>query len=80
LFSKFAQSFDIPGLRPFRCRDFDGYQHLEKEQQTIQIRKTSFISIRKEHVGLKQLFVHSKSAQQSAIIPGNENVTSIAQN
>jgi 8-amino-7-oxononanoate synthase len=31
-------------------------------------------------LGLKQLFVHSKSAIQSAIIPGNENVTSIAQN
>jgi 8-amino-7-oxononanoate synthase len=30
-------------------------------------------------LGLKQLFVHSKSAIQSAIIPGNENVTSIAQ-
>jgi 8-amino-7-oxononanoate synthase len=28
--------------------------------------------------GLKQLFVHSKSAIQSAIIPGNENVISIA--
>jgi 8-amino-7-oxononanoate synthase len=26
-------------------------------------------------LGLKQLFVHSKSAIQSAIIPGNENVT-----
>jgi 8-amino-7-oxononanoate synthase len=25
-------------------------------------------------LGLKQLFVHSKSAIQSAIIPGNENV------
>ena len=30
-------------------------------------------------LGLKQLFVHSKSALQSAIIPGKENVTSIAQ-
>jgi 8-amino-7-oxononanoate synthase len=30
-------------------------------------------------LGLKQLFVHSKSAIQSAIFPGNENVTSIAQ-
>jgi 8-amino-7-oxononanoate synthase len=29
-------------------------------------------------LGLKQLFVHSKSAIQSAIIPGNENVISIA--
>jgi 8-amino-7-oxononanoate synthase len=30
--------------------------------------------------GLKQLFVHSKSAIQSAIIPGNENAISIAKN
>jgi 8-amino-7-oxononanoate synthase len=28
--------------------------------------------------GLKQLFVHSKSTIQSAIIPGNENAISIA--
>jgi 8-amino-7-oxononanoate synthase len=29
-------------------------------------------------LGLKQLFVHSKSALQSAIIPGNEKVKLIA--
>jgi 8-amino-7-oxononanoate synthase len=30
-------------------------------------------------LSLKPLFVHSKSAVQSAIIPGNENVVAIAQ-
>jgi 8-amino-7-oxononanoate synthase len=56
-----------------------GYQHLEEEQQTIApSQKHHSFQSGKEHVGLKQLFVHSKSAIQSAIIPG-ENVTSIAQ-
>jgi 8-amino-7-oxononanoate synthase len=57
------------------------YQHLEKEIQTIaQLRKNIILfSQEKNLLGLKPLFVHSKSAMQSAIIPGNENVTSIAQ-
>ena len=33
----------------------------------------------KNRLSLKPLFVHSKSAIQSAIIPGNERVKSIAQ-
>ncbi|MEZ7499321.1 pyridoxal phosphate-dependent aminotransferase family protein [Flavobacterium sp. Arc3] len=58
-----------------------GYQHLEQEQQTIaQLRKNIIhFNQEKNMLGLKQLFVHSKSAVQSAIIPGKENVTSIAQ-
>ncbi|MFT5715780.1 MAG: 8-amino-7-oxononanoate synthase [Flavobacterium sp.] len=57
------------------------YQHLEKEQQTITQLRRNIIHFNQEKnmLGLKQLFVHSKSAIQSAIIPGNENVTAIAQ-
>jgi 8-amino-7-oxononanoate synthase len=58
-----------------------GYQHLEREQ-LFKIKRKNIIHFNQEKnmLGLKQLFVHSKSAIQSAIIPGNENVTSIAQN
>jgi 8-amino-7-oxononanoate synthase len=54
-----------------------GYQHL-RFKPVLKLRKTSFQS-EKNMLGLKQLFVHSKSAIQSHH-SGNENVTSIAQN
>ncbi|SDW02860.1 aminotransferase class I/II-fold pyridoxal phosphate-dependent enzyme [Flavobacterium degerlachei] len=79
----FAQRFKYTaGLSPLSVAAvLTGYQHLEKEQQTIaQLRKNIIhFNQEKNMLGLKQLFVHSKSAIQSAIITGNENVTSIAQ-
>lgn len=56
------------------------YQHLETEKQTIkQLRENSIHFNHVQHLlGLKSMFVRSKSAIQSAIIPGNQNVKSIA--
>ena len=58
-----------------------GYHYLAKEKQNIELLKANIIHFNQEKnlLGLKQLFVRSKSAIQSAIIPGNENVKSIAQ-
>jgi 8-amino-7-oxononanoate synthase len=58
-----------------------GYQYLDKEKQNIEVLRENIIHFNQEKnvLGLKQLFVRSKSAIQSAIIPGNENVKSIAQ-
>lgn len=76
----FAQSFKSTTGLSLRsvAAILTGYQHLEKEQQTIaQLRKNIIhFNQEKNMLGLKPLFVHSKSAIQSAIIPGNENVTS----
>lgn len=57
-----------------------GYQHLETEKQTINRLRENIIYFNQEKnlVGLKPMFVRSKSAIQSAIIPGNEKVKSIA--
>jgi 8-amino-7-oxononanoate synthase len=57
------------------------YHYLEKEKQNIELLRGNIIHFNQEKnvLGLKQLFVRSKSAIQSAIIPGNENVKSIAQ-
>ncbi|WP_035668824.1 8-amino-7-oxononanoate synthase [Flavobacterium sp. 83] len=58
-----------------------GYHYLDKEKQNIEVLRENIIHFNQEKsvLGLKQLFVRSKSAIQSAIIPGNENVKSIAQ-
>ncbi|MFV5687216.1 aminotransferase class I/II-fold pyridoxal phosphate-dependent enzyme [Flavobacterium sp. ZT3R25] len=58
-----------------------GYHYLDKENKNIEQLRENIIHFNQEKnlVGLKQLFVRSKSAIQSAIIPGNENVKSIAQ-
>ncbi|MFV8464136.1 aminotransferase class I/II-fold pyridoxal phosphate-dependent enzyme [Flavobacterium sp. LB1P62] len=58
-----------------------GYHYLGKENKNIEQLRENIIHFNQEKnlVGLKQLFVRSKSAIQSAIIPGNENVKSIAQ-
>lgn len=56
------------------------YHYLEKEKQAIELLRENIIHFNQEKnlLGLKQLFVRSKSAIQSAIIPGNEKVKSIA--
>ncbi|MFV5690960.1 aminotransferase class I/II-fold pyridoxal phosphate-dependent enzyme [Flavobacterium sp. LT1R49] len=57
-----------------------GYHYLDKEKQNIELLRANIIHFNQEKnlLGLKQLFVRSKSAIQSAIISGNENVKSIA--
>jgi 8-amino-7-oxononanoate synthase len=57
-----------------------GYQYLDKEKKNIELLRENIIHFNQEKnvLGLKQLFVRSKSAIQSAIIPGNEKVKSIA--
>jgi 8-amino-7-oxononanoate synthase len=57
------------------------YQHLEIEKETInELRQNIvFFNQQKNLLGLKPMFVRSKSAIQSAIVPGNENVKRIAQ-
>jgi len=57
-----------------------GYQQLEKEKETIQKLRNNiiFFNQEKQLLGLKPLFVRSKSAIQCAIIPGNEKVKNIA--
>jgi 8-amino-7-oxononanoate synthase len=56
------------------------YQYLEKEKEAIDnlISNIQFFNQTKLQLGLKSLFVYSKSAIQCAIIPGNEKVKSIA--
>ena len=56
-----------------------GYQHLE-QTKNIQKLKENIIHFNQEKnvFGLKPLFVRSKSAIQSAIIPGNDAVKAIA--
>ncbi|MFE3847053.1 aminotransferase class I/II-fold pyridoxal phosphate-dependent enzyme [Flavobacterium sp. LB3P45] len=56
------------------------YHYLEKEKQNIELLRGNIIHFNQEKnvLGLKQLFVRSKSAIQSALIPGNERVKSIA--
>ena len=57
-----------------------GYQHLETEKEALKQLRENVIHFNQEIniLGLKQLFVRSKSAIQSAIIPGNQKVKSIA--
>ena len=57
-----------------------GYHYLDKEKQNIELLRGNIIHFNQEKnvLGLKQLFVRSKSAIQSAIIPGNESVKTIA--
>ncbi len=56
------------------------YNYLEKEKKNIEILRENIIYFNQEKnmSGLKPLFVRSKSAIQSAIIPGNEKVKSMA--
>ncbi len=56
------------------------YHHLEKEQAALEKLKSNIIFFNQEKMGLglKPMFVYSKSAIQCAIIPGNEKVKNIA--
>lgn len=78
----FARSFIYTtGLSPHSVATIlVGYQHLESEKQTINKLRENSIHFNQEKnlLGLKPMFVRSKSAIQSAIIPGNQNVKSIA--
>ena len=78
----FARSFIYTtGLSPHSVATIlVGYQHLESEKQTINKLRENIIHFNQEKnlLGLKAIFVRSKSAIQSAIIPGNQNVKLIA--
>jgi len=56
------------------------YQHLAKGDKSIQLLRDNIVHFnqQKSLLSLKPLFVRSKSAIQSAIIPGNENVKRVA--
>ena len=56
------------------------YQHLEKDLDSILKLRENIVHFNQEKnmLSLKPLFVRSKSAIQSAIIPGNEKVKTIA--
>ena len=79
----FARSFIYTtGLSPHSVATIlVAYQHLEIEKNSIQKLRENSIHFNQEKnlLGLKPLFVRSKSAIQSAIIPGNEKVKNIAQ-
>jgi len=56
------------------------YRHLEKDKNAVESLRDNivFFNQEKQLQGLKPIFVRSKSAIQSAIIPGNEKVKTIA--
>ena len=78
----FARSFIYTtGLSPHSVATIlMAYQHLQLEKQTIAKLRENIVHFNQEKniLGLKPMFVRSKSAIQSAIIPGNQNVKSIA--
>jgi 8-amino-7-oxononanoate synthase len=78
----FARSFIYTtGLSPHSVATIlVGYQHLKIEKKAIENLRENIVHFNKvQHLlGLKPMFVRSKSAIQSAIIPGNQNVKSIA--
>jgi 8-amino-7-oxononanoate synthase len=79
----FARSFIYTtGLSPHTVATIlMGYQQLEKVTDSQHQLKNNIAHFNQEknRLSLKPLFVRSKSAIQSAIIPGNERVKSIAQ-
>ena len=78
----FARSFVYStGLSPHTVASIlVAYQHLSAEKEALQQLKNNikFFNQEKIQLGLKPLFVYSKSAIQCAIIPGNEKVKNIA--
>ncbi|KIO50568.1 aminotransferase class I/II-fold pyridoxal phosphate-dependent enzyme [Flavobacterium hibernum] len=79
----FARSFIYTtGLSPHSVATIlVAYQHLVIEKETIERLRQNiiFFNQQKNLLGLKPMFVRSKSAIQSAIVPGNENVKQLAQ-
>ena len=57
-----------------------GYQHLEKDKKALESLRENIVFFNqvKKMLYLSPLFIRSKSAIQSVIIPGNEKVKSIA--
>ncbi len=78
----FARSFIYTtGLSPHSVATILlAYQHLKTENSNITLLKENIIHFnqQKNLLGLKHIFVRSKSAIQSVIIPGNEKVKAIA--
>ncbi|WP_426062618.1 aminotransferase class I/II-fold pyridoxal phosphate-dependent enzyme [Flavobacterium sp. DSP2-3-1] len=78
----FARSFIYTtGLSPHSVATIlVAYQHLEMDSASISKLRENiiFFNQQKNLLSLKPLFVRSKSAIQSAIIPGNEKVKTIA--
>jgi 8-amino-7-oxononanoate synthase len=78
----FARSFIYTtGLSPHSVASIlVAYQHLETENKALGILRENINHFNQEKniLGLKPMFVRSKSAIQSAIIPGNQNVKLIA--
>ena len=79
----FARSFIYTtGLSPHSVATIlTAYEQLEKATDSQQLLKNNITHFNQEknRLSLKPLFVRSKSAIQSAIIPGNERVKGIAQ-
>jgi 8-amino-7-oxononanoate synthase len=78
----FARSFIYTtGLSPHSVATIlIAYQYLKSEKEAIQKLKNNiqFFNQEKLQMGLKPMFVYSKSAIQCAIIPGNDKVKAIA--
>jgi len=78
----FARSFIYTtGLSPHSVATIlKAYQKLASEKTALELLKNNIVHFNQEKVqlGLKPLFVYSKSAIQCAILPGNEKVKSIA--
>jgi 8-amino-7-oxononanoate synthase len=78
----FARSFIYTtGLSPHSVATIlVAYRQLEKEKTTIEKLRNNiaFFNQQKNILGLKPIFVRNKSAIQSAIIPGNAKLKSIA--
>jgi 8-amino-7-oxononanoate synthase len=78
----FARSFIYTtGLSPHSVATIlIAYQHLETEKTSINSLRENIVHFNQEQhlLGMKPMFVKSKSAIQSAIVPGNQNVKSIA--
>ena len=79
----FARSFIYTtGLSPHSVATIlVAYQHLEIEKENIEKLRQNivFFNQQKNLLGLKPMFVRSKSAIQSAIVPGNGKVKQLAQ-